>query len=123
MIVEGDDLEPIGVCDKVGRRTVVNSHGITVMRWCMSCQRHKVDGRKIGRVKCSLIDEWRDNRHVCAVWKMAHYLDRVGDPARQKMWKPKAYFDWLLNVMPPADEMKGMYERWQEQTRGNDDEA
>lgn len=101
MIVEEESLEETLRKEheesEVGKRQVVNRHGITVMRWCMSCNHHKVDGRSF-KVHCSMTGEWKQSKDVCPLWVMARHLDRVGNPARQQMWKPKAYFEWLLRT-------------------------
>lgn len=105
---------------ELGRRQVVNAFGITVMRWCQSCAHHKVDGRRVGRVKCCMTDEWKDGRYVCAMWQIARCLDRVGDPSRQQMWKPKAYFDWLLRAGVEAGDNR--YAWWKDNVMAEGEE-
>lgn len=104
-------------CDPDRPAVAVNSHGIEVKKWCQSCEHHKFDLHRHHLVKCGLTDEYHERHTICALWKMAAYLKRVGDPSNQKMWKPKEYFRWLDNPknMVACASGEDTYGRWKKE--------
>lgn len=120
MIEEGAAQESEAV-EHTGKRIVMNKHGIKVMRWCQSCEHHEIiDKTSRTVVKCCQTGLRKHGHSVCAMWRMQTKLQRVGDLGRQLMYKPRAYFDWLLRTGTLGQvKDRSPYEYWKANVYGS----
>ncbi len=84
---------------------VRNAYGVRVRVWCMSCAHHTVL-KSDRECRCRLLRQDVFKRSKCDWWEMLPHLCDVGNPMRVGgFWKPKAYFDWLLENQDRLDEL------------------
>lgn len=84
---------------------VRNEYGVRVKKWCASCVNHTAM-KSDKECRCRLLRQTVYKRSKCDWWEMQPHLRDVGNPMRVAgFWKPKAYFDWLLENMDRLEEL------------------